>query len=115
MRGGRGRTSGAVVPANRLASTLVRRSNVTPNLPYGEYRENLREDFDYSCAYCTISEFEAQGRRMTIDHYEPQEARPDLTNDYNNLMYCCEDCNSFKGPRCPPQAARDNHGFRFFR
>jgi hypothetical protein len=35
--------------------------------------------------------------------------------EYNNLMYCCEDCNSFKGPRCPPQEARDNNGFRFFR
>jgi hypothetical protein len=33
---------------------------------------------------------------MTIDHYEPQKARPELTNCYDNLMYCCDDCNMLK-------------------
>jgi 5-methylcytosine-specific restriction endonuclease McrA len=84
-------------------SSLIERSKVTPNLPYSEYKETLREDFIYACAYCTITEFEAQGIRMTIDHYEPQTARPELTNEYDNLMYCCDDCNALKGNRCPPQ------------
>ena len=52
--------------------------------------------------------------RFTIDHYEPRSARPELENDYNNLMYCCDTCNSLKGDRCPPQSARHD-GFRFYR
>ena len=104
-----------VVAGDKLSeSSLIERSKVTPNLPYNQYRENLREDFIFACAYCTITEFEAQGIRMTIDHYEPHNTRPDLTNNYDNLMYCCDDCNGLKGDRCPPQPARDD-GHRFFR
>src|SRR5438067_4689566 len=93
---------------------LVERSEVEPDLPYREYREQLREDFTYSCAYCTTSEFEAQGIRMVIDHYEPRKLRSDLENSYENLMYSCDDCNVLKGDRSPPQSARDD-GYRFFR
>src|SRR5665213_225251 len=82
-------------------SSLVERSIVPPDRPYQEYKEVLREDFLWQCAYCTISEYEAQAIRMTIDHYEPRKARPDLENNYNNLMYACSDCNSYKGDRCP--------------
>jgi 5-methylcytosine-specific restriction endonuclease McrA len=96
------------------SSSLVERSKVTPNLPYNQYKETLREDFFYACAYCTMTEFEAQAIRMTIDHYEPKKARPELVNSYDNLMYCCDDCNILKGDRCPPRSARDA-GHKFFR
>jgi hypothetical protein len=95
-------------------SSLFQRSSVTPNLPYKQYKETLRDDFYWSCAYCTITEFEAEGIRMAIDHYEPQTARRDLANAYDNLMYSCDDCNSLKGDRCPPEPARAD-GRRFFR
>ena len=95
-------------------SSLVTRSAVPPGKPYNEYRQNLRYDFFYSCAYCTISEAEAQAIRFAIDHYEPRKARPDLENEYANLMYSCDECNIRKGDRCPPPAARTD-GFRFFR
>jgi len=85
-----------VAIAGNSESNLVVRSPVTPGLPYREYKEILRDDFLWSCAYCTVSEFEAQTIRMTIDHYEPQSARPDLKDDYRNLMYCCDDCNSLR-------------------
>jgi hypothetical protein len=61
-----------------------------------------------------MSEAEAQGIRMVIDHYEPREAQPGLVNDYSNLMYSCDECNARKGDRCPPPAARTK-GLRFFR
>jgi len=97
-----------------LQSSLVIRSTVTPGLEYEEYRENLREDFTYSCAYCTTTEYEAQTISMTIDHYEPKNACPKLINDYGNLMYCCRNCNTLKGDLCPPEVAR-KVGHRFFR
>jgi hypothetical protein len=61
-----------------------------------------------------MSEAEATAIRFTIDHYESKYARPDLVNEYTNLMYACDECNLRKGDRSPPPAARAD-GFRFFR
>lgn len=66
------------------------------------------------CAYCTMAEVEASAVRFTIDHYEPTSARPDLENEYSNLMYACDPCNMRKGDRYPPSTARAE-GIRFFR
>jgi hypothetical protein len=96
------------------SSALVTRSTVPAGLTYSEYREYLRYDFFYSCAYCTMSEAEAQAIRFTIDHYEPRNARPDLLDEYENLMYSCGECNLRKGDRSPPPQARAD-GYRFFR
>jgi HNH endonuclease len=98
----------------RTSSALVTRSTVPMGLRYPEYRQYLRNDFIYSCAYCTMSEAEAQAIRFTIDHYEPRNARPELLDDYNNLMYSCDECNLRKGNRYPPLRARPD-GYRFFR
>jgi hypothetical protein len=102
------------VPLREKSEPLVRRSSVPPAASYGQYRQVLRRDFYYSCAYCGTTEAEAWAVRMTIDHYEPRHARPDLENNYSNLMYCCDECNIRKGDRCPPAQARDA-GYRFFR
>ncbi len=96
------------------ATDLVLRTEVPPDKTYLEYKRWLRSDFFYSCAYCTMSEAEAQAIRFTIDHYEPIKIRPDLADVYDNLMYCCDECNSRKGDRCPPPDARAN-GIRFLR
>jgi len=93
---------------------LVVRSQVPAEKEYQDYRPWLRRDFLYSCAYCTMSEAEAEAIRFVIDHYEPVSARADLKDVYDNLMYCCDECNLRKGNRCPPDSAR-KEGFRFFR
>lgn len=61
-----------------------------------------------------MTEAEGSAIRFTIDHYEPQSIRPELTNEYTNLMYACDECNIRKGDRCPPPDARRD-GKRFFR
>jgi hypothetical protein len=97
------------------ASPIVVRSNNLPQAKeYQDFREVLRYDFLHSCAYCTMSESEGGAVRFTIDHYEPQSARPDLENDYNNLFWACDECNSRKGDLTPPPSARQA-GIRFFR
>ncbi len=98
----------------RSLSQTVVRSQVEVGRPYNEYKPQLRFDFFYSCAYCTMTEAEAQAVRLLIDHYEPVAGRPDLANVYENLMYACEECNLRKGDRCPPPEAREQ-GKRFFR
>ncbi len=104
---------GSLIEAHSTGGLVVR-SEPPPGLPYGDYRRFLRTDFVYSCAYCTMTEAEAQAVRFTIDHYEPQTARPDLAGSYLNLMYCCDECNTRKGDRSPPEIARAA-GVRFFR
>jgi HNH endonuclease len=87
---------------------------VPSGLKCPEYRPYLRYDFFYACAYCTIAESEARAISFEIDHYEPREERPDVIDDYGNLMYACETCNGFKSDRTTPLEARA-HGCRFFR
>ncbi len=99
---------------NTISTALVIRSQVPARSSYTEYKQELRYDFFYSCAYCCIAETEAGGLRFTIDHYEPQKARTDLVNIYDNLMWSCDVCNQRKGDRYPPAQARQK-GFRFFR
>ena len=99
---------------NPISSSIVQRRSVPDNLTYSEYRPYLRRDFIYSCAYCSICEFESQGVGFDVEHYEPQSAHPELSNTYSNLMYSCRACNIRKGDRCPPQSARDA-GLRFFK
>jgi uncharacterized protein (TIGR02646 family) len=110
----KGDDSSALAVSARATSALVKRSAVPAGLQYRDYRKYLRYDFMFSCAYCTMSEAEAQAIRFTIDHYEPRNARPDLQHEYENLMYSCDECNLRKGDRCPPSQARAD-GYRFFR
>ena len=105
---------GAGTTGGDAARPLVVRSNPPQGENYNEYKEILRYDFFYTCAYCTMMEAEAAAVRFTIDHYEPTSAQPDLENEYNNLMYACDPCNTRKGDRYPPPAARAE-GVRFFR
>ncbi len=102
------------ISENLPLSELVVRSDVEPGRRYGDYRQSLRKDFFFSCAYCTMSEAEASAIRFTIDHYEPKSARPDLEHDYQNLMYACDTCNMNKGARVVPATAKTD-GIRFFR
>lgn len=95
-----------------ILARTAKRSTVVPDRPYREYLPALRKDFFYSCAYCTITEFEAQGYSFEIDHYEPQSAKPELQNVYTNLMYSCNRCNKNKLDLDPPSEARA-YGNRF--
>lgn len=112
-------TKGAGVGAGTSVATkavpVITRSNDVPSgLPYQDYKPYLRRDFWYACAYCTMTESEAKAVRLTIDHYEPVSARPELKDVYLNLMYACDECNTRKGKRCPTEEMRRD-GKRFFR
>jgi hypothetical protein len=96
------------------ATALIARSVVKPTARYEDYREFLRWDFWFSCAYCAITEIEACGIGFQIDHYEPQSVRRDLIADYSNLLWACGPCNRHKGGDCPSSEERAA-GLRYFR
>ena len=65
---------------------------------YKSYKRYLRLEFNYACAYCELSERERGGScNFGCDHYRPQSLFPEFALDYNNLLYACSRCNSFKG------------------
>ena len=95
---------------NKDSPPTVIRSNVPPKNSYSDYREDMRRDFYYSCAYCTIMETEAAGLEFAIDHYKPKSKFPSEEKDYNNLMWSCKHCNSYKGNFFPsPLQEKKDH------
>jgi len=84
------------VIGTKRKNAVVIRSKVELKKNYSSYRDILRFDFWYSCAYCSMTEIEAFGVGFDIDHYYPQKNHPNLINDYNNLMWSCQICNRYK-------------------
>lgn len=65
---------------------------------YRRYRPWLRDEFTFRCVFCLEREcWTTMRRENPVDHYLPRALRPDLVNDYNNLLYVCSGCNSLKG------------------
>jgi hypothetical protein len=76
---------------------------------YRAYREFLRRDFRFRCAYCLIPErYFLEGEGGEIDHFRPlhppKETDKDfshLRNVYSNLYWTCGACNNSKGNKWP--------------
>ena len=58
-----------------------------------EIRDAVRLAFDAQCGYCGVSEIDV-GARLTVDHFRP--VAHGGTDDFDNLVYCCSMCNTFK-------------------
>lgn len=76
---------------------------------YSEYRDWLRVDFRYRCAYCLTMEghFPQEHANFQIDHHRPRKgkyARPDLEHLYINLYWTCHVCNHRKASTWPSPA-----------
>lgn len=86
---------------------MIFQSSVSERLyrDYTDYRPLLRQDFQYRCAYCLLHEYFLGGEAgCCIDHHRPVHGRyahPDLVADYNNLYWCCHECNENKGDVWP--------------
>lgn len=78
---------------------------------YTSYKDWLRDEFIFKCVYCLNRETWHFGlSTFGVDHLLSRSSRPDLACDYANLVYACNDCNSFKGDS---DGAPDpcNHGY----
>lgn len=92
----------------------VIRSQVAVQANYTGYREILRFDFWYSCAYCSCAETEAIGFGFQIDHFEPQANDGADVHSYTNLMWACAPCN-LKKSNIWPSTELQSRGYRFLR
>jgi hypothetical protein len=70
---------------------------------YEAYRDWLRDEFAFRCAFCLMRETWLRGKRgFQIDHCIPQAQDPSRQGDYDNLVYACPWCNQAKaGVRIP--------------
>ncbi|AEA45007.1 HNH endonuclease [Fluviicola taffensis] len=81
---------------------------------YSSYRTTLREDFENRCGYCDSLDL-IRIRSFAIDHFIPQKPK-DFThtvppNDYYNLIYACNYCNTYKSNKWPTKdASHPNDG-----
>jgi hypothetical protein len=81
-----------------------RRSDPPAVSNYKQYKQALREDFQYRCAYCILHEGPhgvGGFHQFQIDHFRPRNKFPELTNTYSNLYYACSWCNRAKSDTWP--------------
>ncbi len=66
-------------------------------LQYEAYRDWLRDEFSFRCAYCLMRESWLRGSRgFQIDHCVAAARDPSRLFDYDNLVYTCPWCNQAK-------------------
>lgn len=78
---------------------------------YGNFRAAVRRDFERCCAHCYLYELYVGGERSCkLDHFYPKDKKlfPARRNDFYNLYWSCEACNSKKWNRWPPYEALAN-------
>lgn len=64
---------------------------------YADYKDWLRDEFDFRCVYCLRREVWERRRAVwVVEHLIPRKERPDLATDYTNLVLACSTCNSYK-------------------
>jgi hypothetical protein len=78
---------------------------------YQTYKRYLRLEFTGKCVYCQMPSSMREYAVFGVDHYRPQTYFPELATTYSNLYYCCNACNSAKGPYWPSSAALEKTHF----
>ena len=74
---------------------------------YESYREWLRDEFSFRCAYCLNREQWGMVRGLwDIDHFIPQSQSAEDIYNYDNLIYACRSCNSSKYKYLLPDPCR---------
>jgi uncharacterized protein (TIGR02646 family) len=90
------------------AVTEAERRRAESKYRHPEIREALNRMFHGKCAYCESRITHVDYGK--IEHYRPKRGprgRPDLTFEWNNLLWACGRCNGpeFKADRFPEAAA----------
>ena len=70
---------------------------------YQSYKRYLQAEFSRVCVYCRQPDSSAPNLNFGVDHYRPKGIPrfASLVCDYENLYYCCSNCNSRKNNDWP--------------
>lgn len=94
--------------------TFNRVKNPPPDKKPGWYKDCLRLDFEFRCAYCLIHEADYQSPEdFEVEHFQPKSANG-AERKYSNLYYSCRLCNkrNRKGTNWPTREQMAS-GIRF--
>jgi len=64
-------------------------------------RNALRAKYGYQCGYCGVNEVDV-GAELTLDHFQPRSHNG--SDELDNLVYCCNACNQYKGDYWQPES-----------
>ena len=83
---------------------LTRKHGPRGYVAYQSFNPWLRDEFEFRCVYCLSRErwFPDGGSSFGIDHIVPQSVATHLVCVYENLVYACSNCNSFRQDRSIP-------------
>ncbi len=86
------------VPFAYPTTRHVRRHGPRGYRDYGDYKPFLRDEFTFRCVYCLERELWYPNREgsFSADHFTPKAIDPNRETDYDNLVYACVRCNSYK-------------------
>ena len=105
-----------MIGGQALEYPTERRERVHGPLGYADYKSFkpwLRDEFYFRCVYCLWREaWCADGDgSFGIDHFRSRALHPELSCDYDNLVYACCQCNSIKQDnRLPVDPCEDGWG-----
>ncbi|MEY4488453.1 MAG: hypothetical protein RIQ79_961 [Verrucomicrobiota bacterium] len=78
---------------------------------WDDYREWLRDDFEFRCVYCLRREVWDRKRALwAVEHLIPRATAPHRALDYTNLVYACVLCNSAKSAQLVPDPCQYAYG-----
>lgn len=68
---------------------------------YQDYKDWLRDEFSFRCAYCLTREtwYPSGQAAFSVEHVLSRSTHPHLELAYDNLVYACLRCNSSKQDR----------------
>ena len=75
-----------------------------PFTDYRSYKRHLQPEFCRVCAYCEVPDgYYKTDEIFGVEHFRPKKHFPELDCQYENLYYCCNACNRFKGALWPTE------------
>ena len=100
-----------VVPYCYPVKPHVRKHGPAGYKHWGDYRDWLRDEFDFRCVFCLRREvWDEQRAIFEVEHLIPRKYAPDRALDYENLVYACGSCNSAKSARLVPDPCVHAYG-----
>lgn len=87
---------------------LVRSQTPPAYAAYKRYKPFLQVEFGRQCVYCRMPDVTRESW-FGADHYKPKSLFPDLSAEYSNLYYCCNQCNARKGDYWEPHSRSNRY------
>jgi hypothetical protein len=95
----------ATGPASEPQKRRHQPRQATGNRGWEKYRQCLRWDFGFTCAFCLLHEADVARAgsegwgTFTTEHFLPRSREPSRANDYTNCYWCCRRCNVSRNAR----------------